>query len=165
MDEYADIIYVDTRNADPRDHRTGNSGIGGRPSVPANWRPATPVAGSGRDRTVYVTPAQPAGYPPAGYGQPMGYPGGAYPGGYPVGQNYPATPLAGLFGGMTTGQILDLVAMAFAALQPLPTAPAATKDTNTDVSNLVVYQAALAQHAKRDEQVRTLGSLVSKLVG
>ena len=38
-------------------------------------------------------------------------------------------------------------------------------DTNVDVGNLVTYQAALAQHAKRDEQVRTLGSLVSKLVG
>lgn len=162
MDEYADIIYVDTRNADPRDHRTGPLGIGGRTSVPANWRPATPVStgASGHDRTVYINPPQPPGYPPAGY-RPM-YPA-AYP---PPGAVYPGQgALAGLFGSMTTGQILDLVAVVFAALQPLPAAPVATKDTNVDVNNLVTYQAALAQHAKRDEQVRTLGSLVSKLVG
>jgi len=28
-----------------------------------------------------------------------------------------------------------------------------------------MYQGALAQHAKRDEQVRTLGSLVGKVMG
>jgi hypothetical protein len=171
MDEYADIIYVDTRNADPRDHRTGtSSSSGARPSVPANWRPATPVSSgsSGHERVAYVSPAQPVGYPPVGYTRPMAYPT-AYPAGYPAGypgQVYPGQgALAGLFGSMTTGQILDLVAVAFAALQPLPAAPTATKDTNTDVGNLVLYQAALAQHAKRDEQVRTLGGLISKLVG
>ena len=33
-----------------------------------------------------------------------------------------------------------------------------------DVENLVLYQSALALHAKRDEQLRTLGSLVGKLL-
>ena len=39
------------------------------------------------------------------------------------------------------------------------------KHLETDVANLVLYQGALASHAKRDEQVRTLGGLVAKLVG
>ena len=34
-----------------------------------------------------------------------------------------------------------------------------------DVGNLMLYQAAVTQYAKRDEQVRTLGNLVTKLVG
>ena len=58
-----------------------------------------------------------------------------------------------------------MVAQVFAALQSLPAAPVATGDVETDVGNLILYQGALAQHAKRDEQVRTLGSLVAKLVG
>ena len=155
MDEYADIYYVDTRNADPRDHRPA----AGRTSVPANWRPATPGP-STPSRTVYVNPGQtayPAGYAPGGYVRPMAYPGAP---GYPA-QNG----IAGLFGSMTTGQVVDMVAMLFAAIQPLPAAPAATKDATTDVGNLILYQSALAQHAKRDEQVRTLGGLVSRLVG
>lgn len=31
--------------------------------------------------------------------------------------------------------------------------------------NLIMYQAALASYAKRDEQIRTIGSLIKKLVG
>jgi hypothetical protein len=156
MDEFADIYYVDTRNA-THDHRTGSSGA--RPA----WRPTTGTPA----RTVYVPPTQVQ----AGYGAPVYTPQGfvrpmAYPTAYPAGQIYPAqSALAGLFGGMTTGQILDLVAVAFAALQPLPPAPTATKDAATDVGNLIIYQSALAQHAKRDEQVRTIGGLVSRLVG
>jgi hypothetical protein len=34
----------------------------------------------------------------------------------------------------------------------------------TDVENLVIYQTALATHAKRDEQLRTLGSLLAKVL-
>jgi hypothetical protein len=41
----------------------------------------------------------------------------------------------------------------------------ATRDVGTDVGNLILYQSALASHAKRDEQVRTLGGLVARLVG
>ena len=101
--------------------------------------------------------AYPQGYAPVGYPRPMAYPGAP---GYPA-QNA----LAGLFGSMTTGQVVDMVAMLFAAIQPLPAAPSATRDTATDVGNLILYQGALAAHAKRDEQVRTLGGLVSRLVG
>ena len=72
---------------------------------------------------------------------------------------------ATILGKLTSGQIVEMVAQIFAALQSLPGAPVATKDVSTDVSNLILYQGALAQHAKRDEQVRTLGGLVARLVG
>ena len=151
MDEFADIYYVDTRNAD---HRTHNP-------APSGWRPSSGPANtvSSPSRTVIVNPAPAPGYPAGPYVRPMAYPG-AYPG-----QTYPGqSALAGLFGAMPVGQILEMVAVAFAALSPLPSAPTATRDTNTDVGNLIIYQGALATHAKRDEQIRTIGNLVSKLV-
>ena len=84
----------------------------------------------------------------------------------PVMYGPPAQPTAAtLLGKLTTGQIVEMVAQVFAALQSLPAAPVATKDPSTDVANLILFQNALAQHAKRDEQVRTLGGLVAKLVG
>lgn len=72
---------------------------------------------------------------------------------------------AGVFGRLTTGQVIDMVAQIFAALMPLPAAPNVTNDANTDAGNTILYQSALAQYAKRDEQVRTLGNLIVKLVG
>lgn len=144
-EEYADIYYVDTRNA-TRDHRPG-----ARPSPWSNL-PRRPMAPS---RTVYVPPPQaPAA---AVYGQPQQLLYTAPPAMYPT--------AASLLGKLTTGQIVDMVAQIFAALQSLPGAPVATRDVNTDVANLIMYQGALAQHAKRDEQVRTLGGLVARLVG
>ena len=71
-----------------------------------------------------------------------------------------------VFGGMTGGQLIDMVAQIFAALMPLPAAPVATSDAATDVGQPHhCIQGALAQYAKRDEQIRTLGNLVTKLVG
>ena len=70
-----------------------------------------------------------------------------------------------LFGRMTTGQVIEMVAQIFAALMPLPAAPVATADAATDVGNLITYNSSITQYAKRDEQVRTLGSLITKLVG
>ncbi len=131
MDDYADVYYVDTRNAD---HRTGS---------------ATPAGGSrapAQGTRVYLPQRQIAAQ------QPMYYPP-------------PPSAMGMFFGKLTTGQVVDMVAQLFAVLQPLPTAPTATRDAGTDVGNLILYQGALAQHAKRDEQVRTLGSLVGKVVG
>lgn len=151
MDEFADIYYVDSRNA--RQH----------PSQASGWRPSSGGPANNPSRTVIVNPSPAPGYPPAPYVRPMA----AYSG-YPVmysGQTFPGqSALAGLFGSMPVGQILEMVAVAFAALSPLPSAPTATRDTMTDVGNLILYQGALAQHAKRDEQIRTIGNLVSKLV-
>ena len=70
-----------------------------------------------------------------------------------------------LLGRLSTGHVVDMVAQIFAALMPLPAAPVATSDPATDVGNLILYQSSLAQYAKRDEQVRTLGNLIVKLVG
>jgi hypothetical protein len=167
--DYADIYYVDTRNADSRDHRTQSSG----PVIHGRVMSPVPVhAGGTGVRTVYVPhPAAPyGGTVPMIGGVPMipgqypaipGYPG--YPG-YPAIYGQPSA-AATLLGKLTTGDVVSMVAQIFAALQPLPAAPVATSDASTDVGNLIMYQGALAQHAKRDEQVRTLGGLVAKLVG
>lgn len=69
----------------------------------------------------------------------------------------------GNFGGGNLGMIVDAAAQVLAALQPLPGSPPATGDTKDDLANLITYQKALAEHAKRDEQLRTVGSLATKL--
>ena len=151
-DDYADIYYVDSRNAVTRDHRHNRPGQ--RPGWPG-WigRPTASVQ--------YVPPAasrpiyQPAAQPQVVY-QP------APP---PVMYGPPQSTAAMMLGKLTTGQIVEMVAQIFAALQSLPNAPVSTRDVETDLGNLILYQGALANHAKRDEQVRTLGSLVAKLVG
>jgi hypothetical protein len=158
-DDYADIYYVDPRNAVVRDHRPGGA-RGPLPWMPGR-RPLPP------SQTVYVPPVARHQPQPAYNQQPVfsqqpqviyTAPPPMYPAGYP-------TTAATLFGKLTTGQIVEMVSQIFAALQSLPNAPVATREVSTDVSNLILYQGALAQHAKRDEQVRTLGGLVAKLVG
>src|SRR6476469_11067663 len=122
-----DIYVVDTRNAD---YRTPQQG--GLP-----WfRPNQPV------RTMTAQPAHVYSQPAAPQPPQVVY---AYPP-----QNLGA---AHVFGKMSAGQLIDLVAQVFAALMPLPAKPVATADATTDVGNLILYQDALAQYAKRDEQV------------
>jgi hypothetical protein len=141
MDEYADIYYVDTRNAG-RDHRTSS---GASPSVP--WRPVAPPP----SRTVLVPQAQAQfAQAPIVYAQPL-----------PQQQS----PFGMLFGKLTAGQAIELVTQIFAALQPLPAAPVPTRNSDTDAGNLILFQDAVAKHAKRDEQVRTVGNLIAKLMG
>jgi hypothetical protein len=70
-----------------------------------------------------------------------------------------------VFGRMSTGLVIDMVAQIFAALMPLPATPNVTGDADTDSGNTILFQTALAQYAKRDEQIRTLGNLIVKLVG
>jgi len=154
-----DIIYVgDGRNAPANDHRRG-------PQAP--WRPSG--NGPAGSRTVVVPPSsrptvitgspsayyQPA-YQPA-Y-QPMGY--------APVGYQ-PFTPPMATFAsrfGMTSGELIDTGIQLLAAILPLPGAPTAQGEALTDVENLVTYQGALAQHAKRDEQLRTVGNLLVRIL-
>jgi hypothetical protein len=57
------------------------------------------------------------------------------------------------------GLILDAAAQALAAMSSLPSAPPTSGDGKSDTQNLVRYQEALALHAKRDEQIRTIGAL------
>ncbi len=140
--QYADVYYVDTRNA-INDHRTGSS------------QPVR-VGGSGGTRTVYVQPPPPPSQvvygPPTPYATPYGF-------GQPQGI------AANWLNRLSTGSIIDMAAQLWAALMPLPAAPIATQQVTTDVGNSILYQQALAQYAKRDEQVRTLGSLVARLIG
>ena len=159
MTDYADVYYVDGRNADFRTGQHGNWANIGRPMVQAP-SVAHPV------RTLITQPAYPYGQGPITYG-PQG-PGYWGPHGW-VPQAVPGYwgPQSGtsVFGQMSTGALIDMVAQIFAALMPLPAAPVATSDAATDVGNLILYQGSLASYTKRDEQVRTLGNLVQKLVG
>jgi len=142
MDEYGEIQFIE-RNANDHDHRrTGNNRTsGGRTFVaqPQNRYPQPyPQQYPQQPQVIYASAP----------GMGVGIGGGS-----------------GVFGRMSTGQVIDMVAQIFAALMPLPGAPVATADTSTDVGNLMLYQGSLAQYAKRDEQIRTLGNLVTKLVG
>lgn len=60
--------------------------------------------------------------------------------------------------------IFEAGAQALAAIQPLPDPPVAIGEAGIDLGNLVLYQQALAEHAKRDEQLRTIGSIAGKLL-
>jgi hypothetical protein len=191
--DYADIYYVDPRNADPvRTFRPGTDYAG---RVPLRPIPALPPAAAPGYPVTAVTypPAAAPGYPVAA---PVSYPATSYPqpsyqypsypmppyGVPPWGTSPPwgNTPLAGNlsalvggFGGL--GSLADVIAQIFAAVMPLPAAPnpigsdvADTNtsiDTNANTKNLITYQTALASYAKRDEQIRTIGSLLKKLVG
>jgi hypothetical protein len=166
MDE-ADIYFVDTRNADAPHRpvvRPGTYGPSRAVVVPAAAPPAS--------RVTYVPP-------PAA---PPGYAGTPYPTSYPATFWNPQNPvyappphvygqppfmgtLGALFGGINIGQVIDLAGQGFAALKSLPAAPASTGDVSTDVANLTLYQRALAEHGKLDEQIRTGVHIVAKLLG
>ena len=139
-----DVMYVDDgRNAD---HRTQGGQPWGRP--PTTGRTVVVPAGT---RPTVIT-SRPAYGPPA-YGAP------AYGNPY---WGQPA-PFAARFG-MSTGELIDTAIQILAAIQPLPAAPTAQGDASTDLENLVTYQGALATHAKRDEQLRTLGTLLVRIL-
>ncbi len=152
-----DVIYVgDGRNA-VTDHRTG------RPATP--WRPMPP-APSG-SRTVVVPP----GSRPtvitgnaSGYYQPQPYYSPSQPFYSPSQPFYPQSESFASRFGMTTGELLDTGVQLLAALLPLPAGPTAQGAAHVAVENLVTYQGALAHHAKRDEQMRTLGNLLARVL-
>ena len=130
------VMYLDDgRNAD---HRTQG---GGAPwgSRPPGQRTVVVPAGT---RPTVITSR-----PTAPYGQPYGQP----------------VPFAARFG-MSTGELIDTAIQILAAIQPLPVAPTAQGEAGIDVENLVTYQGALATHAKRDEQLRTLGTLLVRIL-
>jgi len=66
--------------------------------------------------------------------------------------------------GMTTGELIDTGIQLLAAITPLPAAPVSQGETSVDIDNLMTYQGALWQHAKRDEQLRTLGGLLVRIL-
>ena len=181
--EEADIYYVDTRNATPtaaRDHRT----IVTTPSppsptravvVPTSTQRVTYLPGPGGGWVSSPTWAPPTYPTPPTYPAPnMGFAPNPYYG-YGQGPAYYQPPtygqppflgtLGALFGGINIGQVLDLVGQGFAALKSLPAAPSSTGEVGTDVANLTLYQRALAEHGKLDEQIRTGVHIVAKLLG
>lgn len=166
MEEYADIYYMeDARNA-TRDHRAQASR--------APWRPGRAVQ-SAPYRPAYSQPAySPPAYQEAAYPQPPFAPPAYAPPAFAAPQfaapMYPpgwyGQTAGSVLGRMTLGQIAEVAAQVVASLMSLPPTPAPAVDGNpsVDIRNLVTYQEDLAKHAKRDEQLRTLGSLVARLV-
>ena len=88
----------------------------------------------------------------------------SYPASQPTVIYQQAAPQASVLAGMNTAELVEVAAQILAAIQPLPGAPTAQGDVETDVENLVIYQTALATHAKRDEQLRTLGGLLARFL-
>jgi hypothetical protein len=165
--EEADVYFVDTRNADPRDHRVNP----GRTAVISPRQPTYVPPAAGPQRATWAGPATYAG--PAYMQAPTPY----YPQGYWGGQQpvymqpptwgQPGT-LGGLFSGLNgvnIGSLVDLIGQGFAAIRSLPTPPTASGDSGTDVANLTLYQTALAEHGKTDEQIRTAVHIIGKLLG
>src|SRR5262245_36306479 len=165
--DYQDVVYVENRNAPPTviDHRTGTR----YPYRPTRWDTAAPVAAA---PTVAPAPMTAPQYQYAqGWATPMwgqsgwGQPGYVYP---PV----PPSNLASILGGFgDLGSLASIAAQIFAAFLPLPAAPTpqdSSEDSATDAavnsSNLIRYQNALAQFAKRDQQILTIGSVLKELL-
>ena len=146
MDEY-DVIYLDDeRNARPTVVRhTSGGAAGGRVLVGGNRRPGgSPVVVPPSQRPTVIHSGGRADRRPV------------------VIQQEPEKKK--LLGDLTTGEVIEVATQLLAAIQPLPAAPTSVGAVETDVENLVIYQTALATHAKRDEQLRTLGSLLGKLL-
>lgn len=147
-----DVVFVDEGRNAVTDHRTK------RPSTP--WRPL-PAPASGPSRTVVVPPgARPTVITGAasGYYQPsMLYAPPMYP-------PYGSEPSFASRFGLTTGELIDTGIQLLAAILPLPAAPVAQGESITDIENMVTYQGALASHAKRDEQFRTVGNLLVRIL-
>lgn len=160
MDEFADIYYLDNARNAVRRVRAPAARPGMYLPPPASAMPA-PQAAVAAPAPVFQ-PMQPYNAQALGFwgGSPV-YAQAPIPSVLPQ----PAAIVQSMLGRLTLGDVIQLAAQGFAAVKSLPDAPDTTGSTETDVGNLVTYQKALAEHAKRDEQLRTLGNLVAKLVG
>lgn len=136
-----DVIYIDDDERNAVRRRPGWS--------PRPRSPRTVVVPPGASRPMVIQSGGSA--PTYGYSQPQ-----------VIVAQQPAS-FASRFG-MTTGELIDTGIQILAALMPLPGAPVAQGDAGVDVENLVTYQTALATHAKRDEQLRTAGTLLVRIL-
>ena len=112
----------------------------------------------------YGPPGFPPGYNPA-WGRPWGWNG-------PNGPVYYGSPWGGMWGmgGSNTGQnlasglgsLIEIGTSLVAAFQSLPVAP--NSDESTVLANVTDDQRRLAEHAKGDERLRTIGSAGGKVV-
>lgn len=135
-----DLIYID-------DERNAVRRPGGN-NRPGYRRPTRTVVVPPGARPTVIT----GGSSTAGYYRPAFYP-----------QQQFGDSFASRFG-MTTGELIDTGIQMLAAIQSLPAAPTAQGEASVDVENLITYQSALWQHAKRDEQLRTLGGLLARIL-
>ena len=151
-----DVMYIDgdERNAD-RDHRTQQ---GSRPTFGSGGR-RLPWGSSGT-RTVVVPPSTRPTVIQTSAPAPSAYAPGYYQPGVLVA---PQPSFASRFG-MSTGELIDTAIQILAAIQSLPGAPTSQGNATIDIENMVTYQGALATHAKRDEQLRTLGNLLVRIL-
>jgi hypothetical protein len=165
----ADVYFVE-RNAGT-DHRTPRPTWMPSTRAPAYVPPASFPTGT---RVTYGGPASFAG--PSQFAGPAQFAPQAFWGGnQPVYMQPPAWgwggqpgTLGGLFAGLNginLGTLVDLAGQGFAAIRSLPTPPTSSGDSGTDVANLTLYQQALAEHGKTDEQIRTAVHILAKLLG
>ena len=155
----ADVYYVDTRNAD---HRATVTPTTGRPQVVVTAR--QPAYQPAAPRVTYAGPAYtntPAFFPQGWGSQQPVYMQPPVWGGQPS----LGSLLGGGLNGVNIGSLIDLIGQGFAAIRSLPTAPTSSGDSGTDVANLTLYQQALAEHGKTDEQIRTAVHIIAKLLG
>lgn len=136
MDEYETIYLLDEE--DMRNAREGRRSH--RPDRPGLIRSPWNL---GRPRPTRVV--RPAGPTPVVVAQPV------------------AASSGGVFGNLDRGELVEIAAQVLSAVMPLPAAPAAVGDVR-DVANQTLYMTARATHAKRAEQLRTLGSVIGKLL-
>jgi len=158
MDE--DLYFVDTRNADPRDHRVIRPGS----IVPARAVTVAPVSSrvayAPPPATVYPSTASYPQYPQAPFfgASPVYAPGPVYGQPWMGGMGG----LGSLFGGLNLGDVVKLAADAFAAFKSLPAAPVPTGDVATDVANTDVHIAALAKDAQTRKQIEFAGEIAGR---
>lgn len=137
-----------------------------RPSIVDNRRPAMP--GIRRPGGGIVVP--PSSRPTVITGSAVGAPRPYYPPSYspqPSVVYHQPAPSSGMglgLAGMSNAELIELAALALTALQPLPGAPTAQGDVETDVENLVIYQSALAGHAKQVDRIRVLAEVIGKVL-
>lgn len=159
------VIYLDDdeRNARPlvQDRRPG-------------WQPTTgwqPTVGGRRPISGIVVPPSPRPTVLAGTGVRTGYPA-PYASAQPyyapaqptVVYHQPPAATPSVLGNMTSSDLVELGLQVLAAIRPLPAAPAAQGDVETDVNNMVIYQTALAEFAQNDERLRTLGNVLGRIL-
>jgi hypothetical protein len=163
----ADVYFVERNAPVVNDHRTARPSFTSSSRSPAYVPPAAAV----QPRVTYAGPA-------SMFAQPQFAPQFASQGFWGGNQPVYAQPpvwgwgqqgtLGGLFSGLhnvNIGTLVDLIGQGFAAIRSLPTPPTSSGDSGTDVANLTLYQQALAEHGKSDEQIRTAVHIIGKLLG
>lgn len=138
MDDY-DVVLLDERNAVPPPLAGTGTRVPAR--VPARPWPPQPM----RPYPAYPAPA---------YGAPMPRPRPMI-----IVQRSPS-----FWSQIDFGEVVEQGVTLLAALQSLPDAPTVTGEVAKDVGNTILYQEALADHAKSDERVRAFGGLVAQVV-